>query len=87
MRVALYISQIIQDPKTNIVAKKMNKKLYISQIIQDPKTHILYHSNIKSCISLKLYRILKHKHLSKEQIDKLYISQIIQDPKTLIVHL
>ena len=35
----LYISQIIQDPKTATLNKELKKALYISQIIQDPKTY------------------------------------------------
>ena len=37
----LYISQIIQDPKTQIVHNYLQELLYISQIIQDPKTSVL----------------------------------------------
>ena len=38
MSIKLYISQIIQDPKTAITDGFASFKLYISQIIQDPKT-------------------------------------------------
>ena len=36
----LYISQILQDPKTFVIENVMSLKLYISQILQDPKTLI-----------------------------------------------
>ena len=36
--IELYISQIIQDPKTYATDNANRSMLYISQIIQDPKT-------------------------------------------------
>ncbi len=55
----LYVTQIIQDPKTYNLIGKLPFKLYVTQIIQDPKTR---EKNIRMficCTLLKLYRILK----------------------------
>ena len=37
-----YITQIIQDPKTNQLKGILILKFYITQIIQDPKTYRYY---------------------------------------------